>query len=70
VKAQITLALIFVITTQCVCLLACGDKFLVPNRGSRSQRPGMPRDHEKILVFDFGGDLQRGLKGTVLETLT
>jgi DNA-binding NtrC family response regulator len=70
VKARITIALIFVITTQCVGLFACGDKFLVPNRGSRSQLPTIPRNHEKILVFDSGQELQRGLKGTVLEALT
>ena len=52
-------------------LLACGDKFLVPNRGSRSQRPGVPRESAAILIYDSGSELRDGFKkGSAGDTLT
>jgi DNA-binding NtrC family response regulator len=41
--------------------LACGDKFLVPNRGSRSQRPSARS--AAILIYDSGSDLKKGFAG-------
>lgn len=52
-------------------LFACGDKFLVPNRGSRSQRPGAPRESAAILIYDSGLELRNGFKnGSASEALT
>jgi hypothetical protein len=52
-------------------LLACGDKFIVPTRGSRSQRPAAPRSPAAVLIYDSGSDLQRGLAGSsVSDTLS
>jgi hypothetical protein len=48
-------------------LIACGEKFLVPNRGSRSQRPGAPRNPAGILIYDTGSELQKAFKGTSLK---
>jgi hypothetical protein len=43
--------------------LSCGDKFFVPIRGTRSQRPGLPRQSAAILIYDSGSELHKGLKG-------
>lgn len=52
-------------------LLACGDKFLVPNRGSRSQRPGAPRESAVILIYDSGSELRNAFKkGSAVDRLT
>lgn len=52
-------------------LLACGDKFIVPIRGSRSQRSAAPRDPAAILIYDSGSELRRGLAGSsVSNTLS
>jgi hypothetical protein len=49
---------------------ACGDKFLVPIRGTRFQRPSGPRPHASILVFAHpSSGLPQALKNIDVEAV-
>jgi hypothetical protein len=43
--------ILLTVVSSCGVLLACGDKFLVANRGTRFQRAAAPREPAAILIY-------------------
>ena len=49
-------------------LLACGDKYIVPIRGTRFDRPSLPRDASILLFASDASDLSRVINKLSLAT--
>jgi hypothetical protein len=60
--------ILLTVATSSSILLACGDKFLISNRGTRFQRAGALREPAAILIYtNPASELQQVLGGATLD---